>query len=318
MARPLRIEFPGAYYHVFSRGIEKREIFRGDKDRNKFLSLLKVAYERFGVVFHCYCLMNNHYHLFLHTPSGNLSRIMHYINATYSGYFNHVHKRNGHLLEGRYKAILVEPDHYAIELSRYIHLNPLNAGSVKTPEDYRWSSYHWYLESTGKPVWLDIGLILSYFSTDYYRGAERYRAFIQEKTGKELENPSIHAEGSLILGSRRFINEMIEENLHGALKSRDLPSIRALKKNRSMEEIVKLIEEASGTNDKLLCRKIVMYLCHRFSDLCSKDIGEYYGVSESAVSQASLRFKREVEQDNDLRLLTDKISKRVFSNLSHV
>src|SRR5664279_2859353 len=140
MARPLRIEYPGAFYHVTSRGNEQKDIFRSRKDREKFLGYLESAKERYGAVIHAFCLMNNHYHLLLETPSGNLSQIMRHINGAYTTYFNVKRKRAGHLFQGRYKAILVEADEYAKELSRYIHLNPVRVGIVANPEEYRWSS----------------------------------------------------------------------------------------------------------------------------------------------------------------------------------
>lgn len=120
MARQLRIEYPGAFYHVTSRGNEQKEIFRSKKDREQFLHYLETAKERYGAVIHSYCLMNNHYHLLLETPTGNLSQVMRHINGAYTTYFNVKRKRFGHLFQGRYKAILVDADEYAKELSRYI------------------------------------------------------------------------------------------------------------------------------------------------------------------------------------------------------
>lgn len=138
MGRPLRIEYPGAFYHVTSRGNEKKEVFKSQKDREKFLSYLESATERYGAAIHVYCLMSNHYHLLVETPEGNLSQIMRHINGAYTNYFNTKRQRAGHLFQGRYKAILVEKDAYSLELSRYIHLNPVRAGMVQLPEDYRW------------------------------------------------------------------------------------------------------------------------------------------------------------------------------------
>jgi putative transposase len=140
MARPLRIEFPDAFYHVTARGNERRNIFRDDRDRQRLLGYLESAVLRYKAVVHVYCLMSNHYHLLLSTPAGNLSQIMRHINGGYTTYFNKRHDRAGHLLQGRYKAILVEADPYAGELSRYIHLNPVRAGIAGRPEEYPWSS----------------------------------------------------------------------------------------------------------------------------------------------------------------------------------
>ncbi|HDO21625.1 MAG TPA: transposase, partial [Nitrospirae bacterium] len=140
MARPLRIEYPGAFYHITSRGNERKDIFKSARDREKFLSYLESSTQRYGAVIHVYCLMTNHYHLLLETPLGNLSQIMRHINGAYTTYFNTRRQRSGHLFQGRYKAIVVDADEYAEELSRYIHLNPVRAGIVERPEEYQWSS----------------------------------------------------------------------------------------------------------------------------------------------------------------------------------
>ena len=141
MGRPLRIEFPGAHYHVTSRGNEQKDIFKSKADREQFLGYLESAVSRYGAVIHAWCLMTNHHHLLLETPLANLSQIMRHINGAYTNYFNTKRKRVGHLFQGRYKAILIEADAYLLELSRYIHLNPVKAKIVSRLEDYPWSSY---------------------------------------------------------------------------------------------------------------------------------------------------------------------------------
>ena len=141
MARPLRIEFPGAVYHVTSRGNEKRPIFKNDGDRKAFLAFLAETAKRFGWSITAWVLMTNHFHLVLQTPEPNLSRGMHWLNGSYAGWFNHAHKRWGHLFGGRFKAFLVEKEAYFTEVLRYVVLNPVRAGMVTTPEKYRWSSY---------------------------------------------------------------------------------------------------------------------------------------------------------------------------------
>jgi REP element-mobilizing transposase RayT len=125
MTRPLRISFPGAFYHVTSRGNERRPISQSRRDFERFIGYLESATERYGARVHCFCLMTNHYHLLLETPRANLGAILHHLNTSYTNYFNKKRGRNGHLFQGRYKAILVEKDSYALELSRYIHLNPV-------------------------------------------------------------------------------------------------------------------------------------------------------------------------------------------------
>ena len=163
MARPLRITYPGAFYHITSRGNEQKAVFKSKKDREKFLEYLESASERYNAVIHVYCLMDNHYHLLLETPSGNLPQIMRHINGAYTTYFNIKRGRAGHLFQGRYKAILVEKDVYAKELSGYIHLNPVKAGMVELPEEYEWSSYLTYIGKQKKPEWFHTDFLHGYF-----------------------------------------------------------------------------------------------------------------------------------------------------------
>jgi len=160
MSRPLRIVYAGAFYHVTSRGNEQKDVFKSKRDREKFLEYLESATERYGAVIHVYCLMSNHYHLLVETPAGNLPQIMGHINGAYTTYYNIKRKRSGHLFQGRYKAILVEFDEYALELSRYIHLNPVRAGMVTHPEEYRWSSYRNFIGQGSGPTWLKLDTIL--------------------------------------------------------------------------------------------------------------------------------------------------------------
>ena len=176
MARPLRIVYAGAFYHVTARGNENKSIFKNEKDYERFLSYIEAAVERYGAVVHAYCLMDNHYHLLIQTPRANLPEVMQYINGSYTTYVNTKRQRVGHLFQGRYKALLIEADTYAQELSRYIHLNPVRAGMVRKPEDYPWSSYRYYAGKDKSPRWLTLKFILDYFegrATDGQRGMLR-------------------------------------------------------------------------------------------------------------------------------------------------
>jgi REP element-mobilizing transposase RayT len=141
MARPLRVEYPGAFYHVINRGNSLEKIFTSTRDYEKFLQYLEKAAERFALIIHTYCLMDNHYHLLIETPEPNLSMTMQWLNVSYATYFNRKQDRSGHLFQGRFKAILIDADAYLKHLSRYIHLNPVRAGIINTPRQYHWSSY---------------------------------------------------------------------------------------------------------------------------------------------------------------------------------
>jgi len=297
MGRPLRIEFSGAHYHVTSRGNERKDVFKSQKDREQFLSYLESAAFRYGAIIHAYCLMNNHYHLLIETPSGNLSQIMKHINGAYTNYFNIKRKRNGHLFQGRYKAIVIEADEYAKELSRYIHLNPVRAGMVSRPEEYRWSSYLDYSGERTRPEWLNTAFILDYFGKDTISG-KNYRRFVEELIEHEYESPLNRATGATILGGAEFVSEITRRYVDGKEHDRDLPALRKLSAKPTLDAIIRAAETLTG-NDRL-SKKIGIYLCHKYSGAKLKDIGERYGIKESAVSQASRRFEQEMERDNQL------------------
>jgi putative transposase len=180
MARPLRISYAGAFYHITSRGNERKEIFKSNGDREKFLFYLESATRRYDALIHVYCLMSNHYHLLMETPAGNLSQIMQHINGAYTTYFNVKRQRSGHLFQGRYKAILVDMDEYAKELSRYIHLNPVRAGIVDKPEAYNWSSYQYFIGLEKVPEWFVMDFILGYFGNKVSEAQNNYHKFHKE------------------------------------------------------------------------------------------------------------------------------------------
>ena len=147
MARPLRIEYPGAYYHVTARGNERKRIYFNKTDYVKFRGYIENAQEKYGCLLHVYVFMTNHYHMILETPQANISKVMHFINGSYTNYINKKRDRSGHLFQGRFKAILIDRDNYLLELSRYIHLNPVRANIVEKPEEYINSSYRSYVEN---------------------------------------------------------------------------------------------------------------------------------------------------------------------------
>lgn len=298
MARPLRIEYPGAFYHVTSRGNEKKDIFKTVADREKFLFYLASACARYGAEIHAYCLMTNHYHLMLETPFGNLSLVMKYINSSYTTYFNIKSKRVGHLLQGRYKAILVEADAYAAELSRYIHLNPVRAGMVKSPEEYRWSSCRFYTEG-GEPLWLTTRFILGYFGTEVPESRRKYRNYINEKIGADNYSPLMGVVASTILGSEDFIRKIQENELDSRPADRDLPALRELK-GRPLTEMISEITGKVFADNKKLARLAGIYLCHRYSGAKLKEIGDMFLLSYSGVTQASTRFETAMEADGQL------------------
>ena len=309
MARPLRIEYPGALYHVMSRGNEKKDIFRTTRDREKFLSYLSSAGERHGAVFHAYCLMSNHYHLMVETPDGNLSRVMKHINGSYTTYFNLKHQRAGHLLQGRYKATLVEADAYAAELSRYIHLNPVRAKMVSSPEEYHWSSCPRYLDGSA-PSWLSTGLVLGYFGPSEKDRPGNYRAYLMEAVGEEGVDPLAGSIASTILGTDEFIRDIREKYLEGMEPGRDLPALRELAGGPALEDIKAASEEVFPGEDKL-ARMAGIYLCWRFSGAKLKEIGDLYGLTESGVNRTCRRLEGRMEKDRELKERVREIGEKL-------
>ena len=177
MGRPLRIEYPGALYHITSRGNERKKIFLEDADKIKFLEILEDYHNRFNILIHGYVLMDNHYHLVVETPKGNLTKVMHGVNGRHTGSFNRKYRRSGHLFQGRYKGILVDKDAYLVQLSRYVHLNPVRAKIVERPEQYRWSSYPAYIGKTGECTWVEYSWILSTFGNDLKTAKKKYAIY---------------------------------------------------------------------------------------------------------------------------------------------
>lgn len=308
MARPLRIEYPDAFYHITSRGNEQQDIFKSDTERERFLSYLQSATERYGAVIHVYCLMSNHYHLLLETPLGNLSQIMRHINGAYTTYFNTKRQRFGHLFQGRYKAILIEADEYAGELSRYIHLNPVRAGIAKRPEAYRWSSYQYY---NGKkpPKWLKVDFILSYFSRNKTIAQEKYCKFVNSIINIEYDNPLKDTIASTILGRDDFVKDISEKHLTDKKVDRNQPALRELKR-ASITEVIKEVDFIFK-KDVIMAKKAATYLCHRYSGRTLKEIGEYFNIGESAVSQTSKRFGLLLNKDNGLRKKIGYVSEKL-------
>jgi REP element-mobilizing transposase RayT len=313
MARPLRIAFPGAFYHVTSRGNERKAIFKNNRDREKFLEYLQSATERYDALIHAYCLMDNHYHLLMETPSGNLSQIMRHINGAYTTYFNIKRKRPGHLFQGRYQAILVEIDEYARELSRYIHLNPVRAAMGDRPEAYPWSSYRFYIGEGNPPDWLHRAFILGYFGDKDSLAQKGYQRFVDALLGREYKSPLKDVVSSTLLGSAGFISHIKETFLSDERPDKDLPALKELAPKVSIQEVFDLVDE-SFRNEAKLARNVTMYLCQKYTAKKLKDIGGHFGIGESGVSQAVHRVRQWAENDQKLRRDIGKLEKRIRSS----
>jgi len=214
MARPLRIEYPGALYHVTSRGDRQESIFDDDQDRRAFLNVMGEVVSRFRWRCHSYCLMGNHYHLMIETPEANLTKGMRQLNGVFTQWSNRRHQRSGHLFQGRYKAILVDRDAYFLELGRYIVLNPVRAAMVKHPRQWPWSSYGATMGTVPAPVWLTTDDLLAKFGRRRVAARRKYEQFVAE--GMAAESVWKDLKGQIYLGDDDFV-----ERMRGKLGDRD-------------------------------------------------------------------------------------------------
>jgi REP element-mobilizing transposase RayT len=306
MARQLRIEFEGAFYHVTSRGNLREKVFFEDKEREKFIEILRRTKERYGYFLHAYVLMDNHYHLLIETLKANISQIMQNINTSYTVYVNKKHKRSGHLFQGRFKGIIVDKDEYLIGLSRYIHLNPIRAAMVQRPEDYQWSSYKAYRNNSGDAL-VHTADTLSYFSKNKEKALKAYQAFIEEGIeGKE--NPLKKVEGGILLGGKEF-KEKIRRLLDKREVDEEIPQIKRLRGEAQMDKVIKTCSSFYGKQqDDLLKRgkekperQIGIYLSKILSGKKNVEIGKFFGIKGPAVSGVMRTIEGRLENDKKLR-----------------
>ena len=300
MARALRIIYPGACYHVTSRGNERKEIFKSRRDREKFLEYLASATDRYGTVIYAYCLMDNHFHLFLATPAGNLSQIMRHIIGAYTTYFNIKRKRSGHLFQGRYKSVLVESGEYAAELTRYLHLNPVKAGIVGKPEEFQWSSYRSYTGEVSTPEWLKAGFVLSTFGDDDTTARKNYRDFVEKVDVEMYESPLKQAVAGSILGSPDFVEEITTSHFKERGVDKSFSEECPYSVRKSLDEIITAARKVFPDNEKL-ARQGGMYLCHNYSGATLKEIAGKFAVGVTAIGEASKRFAKKMAEDESVR-----------------
>lgn len=313
MARPLRIEYPGAFYHVHARGNQKQPIFLSDEDRFYFLNCLRAAYEKLGAVVHAYCLMEDHYHLLNETPHGNLSKVMHLINTTYSIYFNKKHARCGHPFQGRFSAILVQADIYARELAAYVHLNPVRAGIVESPEEYAWSNYREYLRPESSQPWTRTSFVLRLFASDSLRASHLYADFVQRRAGQSLPDLLKAAESAGILGEAAFL-----ARIYSAFPvrqsdpiPREIPQLRKLKFRPPLQTVVAVAERVLGPKNAF-ARNAAIYVIHKRTDYSLSEIAAHFNMSISGISDVSRKIRRELNGNGVLSKAIEEIALSIF------
>jgi REP element-mobilizing transposase RayT len=277
MARPLRIEFPGALYHVTARGNARQDIYRDARDSQRFLDLLGAVCARYGWRCFAYCLMTNHYHLVVETAQANLSAGMRQLNGRYTQAFNHRHRREGHLLQGRYKAILVEREAYLMELCRYVVLNPVRAGLAAEARAWRWSSYRATLTGAG-PAWLAVPELLGLFAPERKAAVRAYAGFVAEGTGRELGLWD-RLEGQIYLGAADFVAAMrARAGRSGA--SGEIPRAQRQAPPRPLPAFAQRYPD----------RHEAMARAHLEGGYSQAEVARHFGVHYSTVSRAARRL----------------------------
>ena len=288
MARPLRIEFPGAIYHVTSRGDRREPIFEDDEDRRTFLAVVAQATERFDATVLAYCLMDNHYHFVIHTRRANLSRLMQQLNGVYTQAYNRRHGKVGHLLQGRFKGILVDENAYMLEVCRYVDLNPVRARMVRDPGKWPWSSYGAHTGQVPSPAWLDSAAVHGYLlgrdastSADRRKAALRYAALVSAGKGVRLWDEALAHQ--IFLGGAEFVKRMQALAEREPAATKDIPR----QQWRAPAMPIDFYLKRSKNRDAGICEAV------RVGQHSMTDIANALGLSVSRVSRIVRKAKEE-------------------------
>jgi len=317
VSRPWRIEYEGALYHLLSRGNGRSDIFIDEKDRNRFLEAVGEMSQRFAIDIFAYVLMDNHYHLLVRTQRANLQKAMQWFGTTYTQRFNRRHFRSGHLFQGRYKSIIIQNDAYLLQLSYYIHRNPLRAGIVNRLAGYRWSSYKVYAYGHKTPKWLSTDLILSQFAGDQDRHRS-YREKVQKYASEEKRLFEDLRHG-LILGSKQFV-EKIRKKYAPAKTELSIPQQRQVAKTFDPEDYLRRAEQIFGCDVERFVhakrlsgaekeiRDMLLYGIWITGQLKNEQIGNLFGLSYSGVSHAVKSVKLKLAKSRQLQIKFDQLN----------
>ena len=284
MARPLRIEFDGALYHVTSRGNERKAIFKDDVDRRLFLDTLARVNDRFHWLCHAYCLMNNHYHLLIETPDGNLSKGMRQLNGVYTQAFNRRHQRPGHVFQGRFKAILVQKETHFLEVCRYVVLNPVRARSAVKPEAWKWSSYRATGGMGQAHGCLTVEELLGQFGRRRPEAQRRYREFVGDGIGKDALWEEL--KGQSLLGVEGFIEGLLPY-VAEKTEMREIPRGQRYVGRPSLENLFKEARRAKSHRDRAICKAVEQ---HGYSQV---EVADFLNLHYSTVSRLLKQEKQE-------------------------
>lgn len=327
MARPLRIQFPGAFYHITCRGIERRQIFLDDKERYRFLAYLSESLDTYQVVLHAYILMTNHFHLLIETKKANCSEFMRHFNIRYTGWFNWRHHRSGNLYQGRYKAYLIDADSYLLEVSRYLHLNCVRVSKLKKLpyrtqwqyiKQYQWSSIHGYLDKKRAVKHINYGLILSLIGD-----RSEYRRFVIQGIKQEIDNPFKKVKSGIILGDNDFAAKAKHYIRRASV--REQPSYRDVVFTTLEPEVVLgILSRECGIKKGLLQRRrvngeirgMVADLLYKYCAITQAQIGKLIGnIDYVSVHYLRKRFRERMKENAKTSKLYEKAEARLKNRM---
>ena len=319
MARPLRIQYPNAWYHVMNRGRRSENIFSDKKDYLMFINVIKESVELWNVRVAAYCLMPNHYHILIQTPDENLSRCMRHINGVYTQRYNRLYDCDGQMFRGRYQSILIDADSYLLQLVRYIHRNPLKAGLSENLNSYTWSSHKGYLSDAKQWNWLYKNFILSQFSRDKTESRKRYKQFVSLGNKKEIEGAFTRKKLPPFLGSDQFVS-WVKETFFHQKKHEEVPGSRLLAPDP--ERIKETVSKAYQIEKNVLLksrkgvfnepRNVAIYLMRRLRGDSLVEIGKIFEMKKySSVSSIIERLKAQMAKDRGLRKRVSKLESQV-------
>jgi len=321
MSRPLRIAYPGAWYHVMNRGRRSEKIFIDKKDYTSFVNLLHETTEAWNVRISAYCLMPNHYHMLIHTPEGNISRAMRHVNGVYTQRFNNRNNCDGQLFRGRYKSILVGGDSYLLQLVRYIHRNPLKAGIAENLNAYTWSSHKAYLSVSQKWEWLHKDFILKVLNKDIKKQLQTYRRFISTDDD-DLSDLLDRKRWPTLIGPKSFLD-------WAKITFRDLKSTGEITQGKDLyvdtSTILSFVcsfydvdyNELLSTKRGLFNepRSAAIYLMRRLRRDSLSEIGEVFQVEKySTISSSIQRLKVRLRNDTAMKNRIDKLEVSIYKS----
>ena len=330
MARSLRIQYPGAYYHVTCRGNEQKKIFSNDQDYQTFLEKLSLSLDIYNVSLLAYVCMPNHFHLLATTPEGNLSEFMRHFNISYTSDFNRRYHRVGHLYQGRYKAFLIDADNYLLEVSRYIHLNPIRTKifakkSIEEKRDellrYTYSSLWGYCSLRKRSKFVDYKDVLGYMDGDNRKGRENYLQFVRWGIEEKIDNPLEIGRGHGVVGEDDFLQWIKGTFSNKEKTEREQPALRELRKGKKPQELIDQFAQLIGKEKGELCKRgrktieraMLMEVLYRDCKLTQSEIGRLVGgIDYSAVSQARKRLQIRMEQEPRLRKRFDTLNEQLL------